>query len=293
MLLNELKLFFILIFFLIIQGLPFVKYIKKDTIYLEKVIIGFSISLFIWSIFSSIGFVFQLNVSVLGKTWLIFNISSFLLYLYQIKILLPSKIKLIFKNLNIILLTSFIFLLVFWKGAYQDGDSWVHVAQANHYLHQPLLISESAFYSGTNAGSVYDYNAWHTLLAVITNIGNFDSVRFVWINFNSFLAIIFILSLYLFLQKYFNNAKYSFFSIIFIISINFIIYKFLFFGSLVTNGGITSRILIPIFFTFLFDKKSNIFFLPILLFSISSFHIYFYLKILFMFSVFSLFILYR
>ena len=119
-------------------------------------------------------------------------------------------------------------LITFWKGSFQSGDSWYHVAQAEHYLNQKHLVSENAFFPNQPAGTLYDFNSWHTFISAITYIGNFESVRFVWINLAAYFIALFLLSVYSFIRIGFREQYFPLFTIGFITLVNFIHNKFIF-----------------------------------------------------------------
>lgn len=96
-------------------------------------------------------------------------------------------------------------LLAFWKGSYQDGDAWYHLAQANYYAHSERLQSGNAYYAHQPAGTVYDYNAYHLLLAYLSKITGID-LTIIWINLLPVVLCLFLLSLYGTLRVFHHTA---------------------------------------------------------------------------------------
>lgn len=293
MFLSELKLFSILIIFTLLPGIALIKLFFRQLSLDLFILLSVTLSLFVWTFFSTLGFIFVMPLATVVTIWTGGVIISGLWILYQIfkhktvKILLPRIDFNYAIFLTFIILTA---LLVYWKGSFQDGDAWYHVAQAVNYLGQSEMVSESAFFSGYPAGTLYDFNAWHTFIAAISMLGRFQP-NFVWINLSAFFFPVCIIALAAFVKNAFRNRTFATGTVIMMIIVNSIQGKFIFLTSTVIPGNLCLSFLMPLYFTIQFSEniKRKFLLLSLILGVIAFFHIYYFLVIIGYLLVFYLF----
>mgnify|MGYP000110390097 CR=1 FL=1 len=284
MFLSELKLFSILIIFTLLPGIALIKLFFRHLSLDLFILLSVTLSLFVWTFLSSVGFIFAMPLATVITIWAGGVIISGLWILYQIfkhktvKFLLPKVDFNFAVFLTFIILTA---LLVYWKGSFQDGDAWYHVAQAVNYLGQSGMVSESAFFSGYPAGTLYDFNAWHTFIAAISMIGRFQP-NFVWINLSAFFFPVCIMAIYVFIKTTFQNLTFATTAVITMIVVNSIQGKFIFLTSTVIPGNLCLSFLMPLYFTIQFSEniKRKFLLLSLILGVIAFFHIYYFLVII-------------
>ena len=284
MFLSELKLFSILIIFTLLPGMALIKLFFRHLSLDIFILLSVALSLFVWTILSTLGFIFMLPLTTVVTIWIGGVVISGLWILFQIykhktvKILLPRVDFNFAIFLTFIILTA---LLVYWKGSFQDGDAWYHVAQSVNYLNQSQMVSENAFFSGYPAGTLYDFNAWHTYIAAIAMLGCFEP-NFVWINLSVLVFPLTTLALFSFVKKVFNNRNFAVISVILIISTHFLNSKFSFLSSSIIPGTFCTAVLMPLFFTIYFSESivhpERI--LLAILFTTAFIHIYYFLVII-------------
>jgi len=278
---------------LCIPGMGLLSVWKKNVSLIEAILYSTVLGLFWWVVLSSIGFLFSMSLITLVKIWVVSAVLLMGILLWKIVFIGTFKIrKHVFSVHSMICATAAILLslLMAWKGSYQDGDSWYHLAQALHYLHQPVLYSESAFFSSHQAGTLYDFNAWHTFLAAISRLGNFTP-QFVWINLPALIIPLAFLSVYHFIQTAFKSISFSLFAVLFIFAANFLQHRFLFLGTVIYPSALCEVFLTPVFFTIFFNKTDlkDFAILCAILFTASAIHPYYSLVIIFIAAVFYLF----
>lgn len=278
---------------LCIPGMGLLSFWKKNVSLVEAILYSTILGLFWWVVLSSIGFLFSMSLITLVKIWVVSAVLLIGILLWKIVFIGTFKIrKHVFSGHSMICATAAILLslLMAWKGSYQDGDSWYHLAQTLHYFHQSALSSESAFFSSHQAGTLYDFNAWHTFLAAISRLGNFTP-QFVWINLSTLIMPIAFLSVYHFIQTAFRSISFSLFAALFIFATNFLQHRFLFLGTVIYPSALCEVFLTPVFFTIFFNKTDSKDFaiLCAILFTASAIHPYYSLVIIFIASVFYLF----
>lgn len=284
MLLSELKLFSLLIIFLIIPGMSIITYFFRNISVDMLVLLALIISFFCWTILSMIGFIFSLSLETITIIWVIIIPIAILWLLYQkaknrlFQIALPRLNNVLFLFVLFVFLTS---LLMYWKGSFQDGDAWYHVAQASNYRTQMQMVSESAYFSGYPAGTLYDFNAWHTFIAGISLIGRFQP-NFVWINLSSLFLPITILALFTFIKTVFENQNFAVIATIVIVITQTIFEKFLYLSSTIIPANISTAYIIPLFFTIQFSENvQRKYQLQSMILIVSAFiHIYYFLVII-------------
>jgi len=88
-----------------------------------------------------------------------------------------------------------------WKGGYQDGDAWYHIAQANYYLSVEPISSGNAYYREMAAGTVYDFNTYHLWLAYFSKLTQID-LPVIWIHLFPVFGCLSVLMLYGIVREY-------------------------------------------------------------------------------------------
>ena len=104
------------------------------------------------------------------------------------------------------------FGFAFWKGRYQDGDAWYHIAQANFYSNSQYLRSGNAYYENQAAGTVYDYNAYHLFLAYLSKITRLD-LSIIWVNLFPLFFVVSLLALYGIVRQFADHRQVSYYFI--------------------------------------------------------------------------------
>jgi hypothetical protein len=284
MFVNELKLLSLMLVLVFIPGWTLMNIFYKQ-LNLSRIILFSSIvGLFSWSILSTIGFIFAISLRTICICWLVISIALTITGLYLIlkrrTITIQhqpwTKSKILF-----VLFIIFTIIITYWKGSFQDGDAWYHVAQAVNYLNQPKMVSENAYFSGLPAGTLYDFNAWHTFLAAIALLGKFQP-NFVWIVLSAVLLPLTVIALYVFINAVFKNQNLAVCATILIIIFQFLRFRFAFLGSSVMPSAICTGFLMPSFLTVQFSEDMNrkTFLLLTILFITAFFHIYYFLVII-------------
>ena len=293
MFLCELKFYSLLLIFTFLPGMAlvplFFRQISLDLYILLSVVLG----LFVWTVLSTVGFIFALPLSIVIMFWIGGVVISgfwilFLILKNRMVRIQPFKVDTALTVL--ITFITFSALLVYWKGSFQDGDAWYHVAQAVNYLNQPQMVSENAFFSGFPAGTLYDFNAWHTFIAAIAMLGRFQA-NFVWINLSAFFFPITILAIYTYIKTVFTNRYFAITAVIAIFFFHTLQAKFMFLTSSVIPGNICTAFLMPLFFTIYFSEiiKRRQLLLISILFVATFIHIYYFLVIIGYLLVFHIF----
>lgn len=284
MFLSELKLYSLLLIFIFLPGMALLRVFIRQVSANLYILLSLVLGLFCWTVLSVIGFILTLPLATLTTVWVCIVVISgfgiiFLLLNDRMMNIQPLKVDGIF--IVLLSFTALSAIIVYWKGSYQDGDAWYHVAQAVNYLNQPRMISENAFFSGYPAGTLYDFNAWHTFIAAIALIGKFQP-NFVWINLSAFFFPFSILSIYLFVKSIFANRVFAVISVITIIIFQTIQGKFPFLTSVIIPSKLCTYLLLPLFFTIEFseDFKQRQLLLIYILFVTAFIHIYYFLVII-------------
>jgi len=284
MFLSEIKLVSLIFVLVFIPGWTLINIIYKQLSLSREILFSSTTGLFIWSILSTIGFIFSLSLITICRCWLIISTFLIIVSLYLIlkrRIVTIPNFHWTRPKITLGFFLIFIIIITYWKGSLQDGDAWYHVAQAVNYLNQPKMVSENAYFSGLPAGTLYDFNAWHTFIAAISIFGKFQP-NFAWINLSAFFFPLMVIALYVFINTVFKNQNLSAYATILIIVVQFLRFKFTFLGSSVIPSTICTGLLMPSFFTVQFSEDINrkAFLLLTILFVATFFHIYYFLVII-------------
>jgi len=284
MFISELKLFSLILVLVFIPGWTIISIFYKQLSLSREILFSSIVGLFIWSTLSTIGFIFALSLRAICSCLLVITIVLVITNLYLILKRQAITIPHLHWTKSKIILGSFLILIIiitYWKGSFQDGDAWYHVAQAVNYLNQPKMVSESAYFSGFPAGTLYDFNAWHTFIAAISMFGKFQP-NFVWINLSVIFFPLAVIALYVFINTVFKNENLSTCATILIVIVQFVRFRFAFLGSSIIPSALCTGLLMPTFFTVQFsenlDRKT--FLLLTILFISAFFHIYYFIVII-------------
>lgn len=281
-LLNEIIQIIAIALILFCPGVTFLNKSINKYSKIELFLFSFIISLFYWTILSTLGFLFNFSLSFLIIIQFTLGVIGLFILLYVLYHKKLSFINIDFMNYILLSILILAAMIMYWKGSYQDGDSWYHVAQSVNYSRQNTLFSENAFFSGHPAGTLYDFNSWHTLIGGLSLLINIEP-RIIWINLSTIMAPLFILSFYYFLNKGLTKNKwFPILSIVLFILVISIQRHFQFWGNLCNPGMLCEAILTPVFIKIILVEKikHKKFLIYFSLITCASIHSYYYLKMI-------------
>lgn len=195
-------LFVVLTLSLLIPGYTVTRLLRTPMSSVMLIPYAFFTGYALWALLVPVAFLAHLSWTVLLGVYLtlagVFCVLFLFKQYYRIDIRIPAVDSVAWAGM--ILMVA----VMGWKGGYQDGDAWYHLAQANYYMHSDTLHSGNAYYKGLPAGTVYDYNSYHLFLAALSRMTGLD-LAFIWVHLLPIFILLYGLTFYGIIREFFAS----------------------------------------------------------------------------------------